>query len=366
MSEIALRSVRDADVAGKRVLLRVDFNVPLQGGVIVDDTRIKAALPTIQLLLERGARAIIVLTHVGRPQGRVDETLQVAPLLSRLREYVQSGALDMLENLRFDPREEAGDESLAKELAARGDMYVNDAFSNSHRAHASMVALAKLLPSYAGLGLMNEVAHLNRALMPPPRSLAIIGGAKFETKEPLLQNLLAVYPQVLLGGALANDLLKARGLPVGVSLVSAQPVPEALAGEERLIAPDDLVVAPEAAPTQTEREAHTADVRIDERIVDLGTKTAKEWAEKIAQSDFVLWNGPMGVYEKGYVEGTDALAKALINSSCTAVLGGGDTAAALAQFTFDPHRIFVSTGGGAMLEFLANGGSLPALDVLRT
>lgn len=359
---ISLRSVEDAAVQDKRVLLRVDFNVPMQDARITDDARIKAAIPTIQLLLERGAKKITLLTHLGRPEGKENDKDRVAPLGERLKQYVDSPLIELHENLRFDPREELGDEAFAKELATLGDIYVNDAFSNSHRAHASMVALAQLLPSYAGLQLISEVAHISEALTPPKNSIAIVGGAKFETKEPLLEKLLEHYGTVLLGGALANDMLKVRGTPVGRSIVSQKPVPVVMAEDDRIVIPIDTMV--ECADGQR-RAAYTADVRSDESIMDIGPNTAEVWASMIGGCDFVLWNGPTGVFEKGFVEGTQKLATAIVEGGCRAVLGGGDTAAALATFQFDRERIFISTGGGAMLEFLANGGMLPALEVLR-
>jgi phosphoglycerate kinase len=363
MSEaLTLRSVQDAEVAGKRVLVRVDFNVPIQGGTIADDSRIKAAVPTLQFLLEHDVAEVSLMTHLGRPDGRVVEDLRTAPLLERLRTYVDSPKLNMLENLRFDPREEAGDDTFAKELATHGDLYVNEAFSNSHRSHASMTGVPKLLPSFAGLELIEEVGRLSGALTPPEGALAIIGGAKFETKQPLIEKLLKLYATILVGGALANDLLKARGWTIGASLTSDKPVPVELAGDERVFMPNDMRVDGGALGS---RNANTADVRADEKIVDIGEATAAHWAKLIEQAPFVLWNGPMGVYEKGYVAGTDALAQALTNASCPAVVGGGDTEAAIKRFTFDEKRIFVSTGGGAMLEFLSNGGSLPATDVLK-
>ncbi|MDQ5954999.1 MAG: Phosphoglycerate kinase [Patescibacteria group bacterium] len=361
---ISLRSVEDASVQDKRVLLRVDFNVPMQDGRITDDTRIKAALPTIKLLLDKGAKKITLLTHLGRPDGKENDKDRVAPLFAHLVPHLgdEASLVEMHENVRFDPREEAGDEGFAKELAALGDIYVNDAFSNSHRAHTSMVALPKLLPSYAGLQLLSEVAHISEALTPPKNSLAIVGGAKFETKEPLLEKLLEHYGTVLLGGALANDMLKVRGTPIGRSMVSATPVPDVMAADERIVIPTDVMVECE---NNQRRTAYTADVRSDERIMDIGPNTAEVWASMIHASDFVLWNGPTGVFEKGFTEGTQKLATAIVEAGCRAVLGGGDTAAALASFQFDTGRIFVSTGGGAMLEFLANGGTLPALEVLK-
>jgi len=357
-----LKSVRDAQVSGKRVFLRVDFNVPLEGGAVRDDARIKAALPTINLLHEQGATKIIVATHLGRPDGRVVETLRTAPLAARLKELAPFPEIEMLENLRFNPGEEHNDEAFARELAAKADIYVDDAFANAHRAHASIVGVAKLLPAYAGLLMEREVERLSTALAPQRPALALVGGAKFETKIPLLSKLLERYDGVLLGGALGNDVLLARGLPVGASLVSDTAVPEALAGNDKLVAPLDAAVV--TKDTNAGRTTLINDVRADELIVDIGTRTIESWVEKVAQAQFILWNGPLGIYERGYTEGTDALAGAIAKGQAAAVLGGGDTEAALAKFTFDPARVFVSTGGGAMLEFLSQG-TLPGLEVLK-
>jgi len=354
-----IQSIRDADVVGKRVLVRVTFNVPIENGIVVDDVRIRAVLPTLTLLLERGAAKIILLTHLGRPRGVVVAELSVAPVRERLGELIDMSRIELLENLRFDPGEEANDATFAKKLAELGDVYVNEAFADSHRAHSSIVGIPNLVPSYAGLLLEQEIAQLTRALTPPTNSLAIIGGAKFETKLPLIQKFVGTYSRVLVGGAIANDLLRSRGLPVGASLVSEMPVPVAIAENEQVALPRDLTVE-----LETSRVAHTADVRVDERIVDIGPHTTQAWSEEIKKADFVLWNGTMGVCEKGYCTGTEALAQALIGSDCRAVLGGGDTLAATKKFAFDPQRIFVSTGGGAMLQFLADG-ALPGIEALK-
>lgn len=363
-----LTSVKEADVNGKRVLVRVDFNVPLDmsGGkqTVVDDSRIKAAIPTLTYLHEKGAAKIILLTHIGRPEGAVVETLRTAPVAERLQALVSYPEIELRENLRFDRREEhppaGGDDSFAKELAALGDIYVNEAFPVSHRADASIVGIPKFLPSYAGLRFIEEVEHISAALTPPQPALAIIGGAKFETKRPLLEKLSSHYSEILLAGALANDLLKARGLPVGLSLISSQDVPPGLAQELKLSMPIDVVVT----LNSTARVTNTGDVRQDECIVDIGEKTALAWSKKITDASFVLWNGPTGIYEQGFVQGTNALAEALTHASCKALIGGGDTDAALLKFSFDPSRIFVSTGGGAMLQLLADG-TLPGIEALK-
>lgn len=357
-----IRSVADADVAGKRVLLRVDFNVPLHEGKVADDTRIRAALPTLKLLIEKGAAKVVLLTHLGRPKGSKDDTVRVAPVAAHLKTLLDHPAIEVRENLRFDPREEANDPAFAKELAQEGDLYVNEAFSNSHRAHTSMVGLPKLLPHYAGLNLMEELMHVSTALTPPQGSIALIGGAKFETKLPLIQRLLSLYSEILLGGALGNDIIKARGLPFGGSLVSATPVPPEVAADERLVIPQDAIFA--ETGSNAERSGLVVDIRTNEGIIDIGPFTSKLWSEKVAKAPFVLWNGPMGIYEQGYRDGTDAIATALAQSGTRAVVGGGDTVASLKKQSFDPDKVFISTGGGAMLQFLAEG-TLPALEALK-
>ena len=357
-----MKSVRDADVAGKRVLVHVDFDVPLKNGVIVDDFRIRAALPTIALLREKGAEQIILISKLGRPGGTVVEELRMAPIQKKMAQLVDMTGIELRENLRFDPREEANDSAFAKELASLGDVFVNEAFADSHRTHASIVGIPKFLPGYAGVRFEEEVRRLSAALTPPQGALALIGGAKFETKEPLIKKLLGVYAEVLLGGALANDLLKARGLPFGKSLLSGAPVDPEVASDERLVLPTDAIFA--EVGLSAERSGGVVDIRAGESIIDIGPATAKLWAEKISKAPFVLWNGPVGIYEQGYADGTDTLAVALAKSGVKAVVGGGDTIAAISKQKFDPQKVFVSTGGGAMLEFLT-AGTLPGIEVLR-
>lgn len=366
-----LKSVQGAEVAGKRVLLRMSLNVPLKDGKVENDFRLKQSLPTLKFLLERGA-GVVVVGYLGREGASVEPVVAaLAALLPGTKVRfsptlevgeVPGGECVVLENIRREAGEEQNDPALAQKLANLADLFVNDAFAEAHRAYASNVGVAKLLPAYAGLCMEQEVAKLSEALTPPPGSLAIIGGAKFETKQPLIEKLLSLYGEVLLGGALGNDVLKARGLPVGASLVSDLPVPVALAAEPRLLVAEDAVVG--VGENNAERDLLINDIRKEERIIDIGHKTAALWSEKVLHAPFVLWNGPMGVYEQGYTRGTEALADALSRGSGKAVVGGGDTAAALEQFTFDPARVFVSTGGGAMLEYLAKG-TLPALEVLH-
>jgi phosphoglycerate kinase len=317
-----IRSIRDAEVSGKRVLLRVDFNVPMQGGQITDDSRITAAVPTINYLLEHGAK-IKIITHLGRPEGAVVESLRTAPLAKKLSEYV-TGDIEMLENLRFSPSEETNDENFAKELASHGDIFVNDAFAVSHRAHASTVGVTKFLPSYAGFLIEKEITNLSRALTPPSGSVAVVGGAKLETKAPLIEKLAAVYDKVFVGGAIANQY----------------------------------------KPTSPNVFLPIDGVRDASHVADIGPATINVWSTEIAQASFVLWNGPVGMYEDPrYKEGTNAIAQAIAASHAQSVIGGGDTGAAIAQYSFDGAKVFLSTGGGAMLEFLVQG-TLPGIEPL--
>lgn len=364
-----VKSVRDADVAGKRVLVAVDFNVPMKDGVILNDARIRACMPTLELLRGRGAK-IVVMTHLGRPGGREVEALKVAPVAHRLGELMgcrvtvapEESDFMMLENLRFDLREEEGSQEMAQELATFGDLFVNDAFSNSHRAHASIIGVPQILPGFAGIRLMEECDRLKEALTPPEGSIAIIGGAKFETKQPLIEKLIPHYAKILLGGALGNDVIKARGLPVGASLVSNVPANLAIASNEKLAVTNDAVI--EKVEPKEARTGLVVDVRADERIVDVGPVTATAWAQVAADAPFVLWNGPLGIYEEGYTEASDLVAQALAKSDARAVVGGGDTGAALSKYSFDPQKVFLSTGGGAMLQYLTSG-TLPGIDALK-
>lgn len=348
-------------MAGKRVLVRVDMNVPLAEGAVVNDLRIRAALPTLELLHEKGAAAIILLAHLGRPDGKVVEALRLAPVEQALR-GLTNVPFEMRENLRFDAREEANDMEFAKELASLGDIYVNEAFADSHRSHASIVGVPSLLPAYAGVRFEQEISRLRSALTPPAGAVAVIGGAKFETKEPLIKKLLALYSEVLLGGALANDVIKARGLPFGGSLVSSVPVPIEVASNEHLLVPSDAIFA--EVGSNAERSGLVVDIRTNEKVIDIGPVTSKLWGGKIAHASFVLWNGPLGMYENGYSDGTDTIAEALSKSAVPAVVGGGDTAAAVEKYAFNPEKVFISTGGGAMLQFLVDG-TLPALEALK-
>ncbi len=322
---LQLKNIESADVSGKRVLLRVDYNVPMEGTRVLDDSRMRATLPTISLLRDRGAAKIILATHLGRPDGEVVEALRTAPLFEHLKTLVTTTDIEMLENVRFNKGEEANDPGFAQELASSADVYVNDAFASSHRAHASIVGVATHLPSFAGLLVEREVAKLSAALTPAKPSLAIMGGAKLETKLPLIEKLSKIYDKVLVGGALANEY---KGTIANVVL------------------PEDGI---------PQREG----------MFDIGPATQSAWSEEIKKSAFVLWNGPVGMYEKKeYGGGTDAVAQAIVDSGTQAVLGGGDTDEALAKFNFNRDKVFISTGGGATLDFLIDG-TLPGLEVLK-
>ena len=369
-----LKSVREVDVRGKRVLLRTGLNVPVAGGRVIDSFRLARAAKTIEFLAHRGAR-IILLGHLGRSGESVRPVIEAlrghlpgiplrlsetsptnsVPEVSALRE----GEVLALENTRRFLGEEENDPALAKALAALGDVFVNDAFSDSHRVHASVVGVAALLPSYAGFLVEEEVKNLSIALLPKRPAVAVIGGAKFETKEPLIEKLVGIYDRVCVGGAIVNDFYKAKGFSVGRSLVSKKgPSPDIL-NHLRIEIPVDIVTATDDTSHVTSPDS----VRDNEQIVDAGPMTGRLWGEYIHGAEFVLMNGPLGVYEKGFNAETENLARALSTSKAHAVVGGGDTIAALTKTHFDPERIFLSTGGGAMLQFLADG-TLPGLEAL--
>jgi len=356
----------NASVEGKRVLLRTSLNVPLSpSGKVVDMFRLKAAIPTIEWLSQQGARTIVI-AHLGEGGASLKGVVETLATLTKTpirffggtleqtkTEEVKQGECIVLENIRNYEGEKINDPVFSKTLSELADLYVDDAFADAHRAHASIVGVPTFLPSYAGLLMMQEIEHLTPALTPPPHAVAIVGGAKFETKEPLITTLLSQYETLLLGGALANDVLKARGLPIGVSSISNSSIPVSITGNDRVLVPTDGVLVDELHHRHRKGGIH--DVRKDEKIIDIGPNTANAWKEIIFHSPFVIWNGPMGVYEQGFIAGTDALAEAIANSHATAVVGGGDTLAALQKFSFDTKKVFLSTGGGAMLQFLSSG-----------
>ena len=364
------------DLAGKRVLLRVDLNVPLEAGEVRDAYRIEQSIPTIDLLRNKGAR-VVLLAHIGK--GKPEDTLgPVAKWLNkkfpltfldrltspenvRVINAMHDGDVVLLENLRHDPGEEKNDPSFASYLASLGDIYVNDAFGVSHRAHASVVGITALLPSYAGLLLAEEVKQLAAAFTPGHPFLFILGGAKISTKMPLLKKFLNVADHVFVGGVAANDFLKVCGHEVGRSVIDLAELDgiKSYSAHERLILPSDVVVKNEAGA-----EVRGVDgVAEGDMIVDVGTKTIQGLEEIVARAALIVWNGPLGYYEAGYTEGTRELLSLIANSRATSIIGGGDTVALINEMGFSDRFSFFSTRGGAMLDYLANE-PLPGIDAL--
>jgi phosphoglycerate kinase len=391
---MAKQTVRDIEWQGKRALVRVDFNVPLDGQRITDDTRVRAALPTIQYLLDHGA-SVVLMSHLGRPKNKVVEGLRLAPVAAHLSELLgrpvktvpatvgpeaeaaaqalQPGEVLLLENTRFDAREEANDESMARELAKLGDVYVNDAFGAAHRAHASTEGVARFLPAVSGLLMEKELAELGSILENPERPfVAIMGGAKISDKISVITNLLRLVDSLLIGGGMANTFLLAMGNKVGDSLAEANAVEEvnkilffAQGRETEILLPTDVVIA-----DAMDANANTKVVAIDSvpdgwRILDIGPETVKAFSKKIAAAKTVLWNGPMGYFEAApFAEGTRAIAKAMGESGARTVIGGGDSVAAVEQMGLADKITHISTGGGASLELL-EGRVLPGVAALN-
>jgi phosphoglycerate kinase len=375
-----VRSLDDLDVDGKRVLVRVDFNVPLDGERITDDTRIRAALPTIELLRERGARLLLV-AHLGRPKDREPE-FSLAPAAERLGEllktdvalaadldHVPDGDVVMLENIRYEPGETKNDPELAQRLADLADAYVNDAFGAAHRGHASTEGVAHLLPSAAGLLLQREVETLTGIVEDPSRPLvAIVGGAKVTDKIGVLEAFLDRADAILIGGAMAFPFLSVQGHSIGDSLCAdedLEPARELLErGEDKLRLPVDLVLGRAFDAATKRRALDGVDVPDGWMGLDVGPRTAEAYGEEIAGAGTVFWNGPMGAFElEPFAAGTRAVAEAVAAATGITVVGGGDSAAALAQFGLADRVTHLSTGGGASLE-LIEGKTLPGVEVL--
>ena len=337
------RSVRDAVVDGKRVLVRADLNVPLEDGRVADDTRIRAALPTLHLLLERGAAEVVVCSHLGRPKGP-DPAYAIEPVAARLRELLGTdGRVRVLENTRFDPRETANDPELAKEFAAQADLYVNDAFGSAHRAHASTEGVAHLLPAYAGLLLERELQELGRLLEEPERPfVAIVGGAKVGDKIGVLRSLADRSDVVLVGGKMAEEI-RADPIDVPVKL------------------PADVVAAAAFEPDAESQVVPSNGVPEGWLGLDIGPATREGYAKRIAMAKTVFWNGPMGVFEwPRFAEGTLAVARAVADADAHTVVGGGDSVRAVEEAGLAEKIDWVSTGGGASLELL-EGKELPGV-----
>jgi phosphoglycerate kinase len=396
---VAKRSIEDLDLKGRRVLIRVDFNVPIKNGEIKDDTRIRASLPTIQYALEHGARTVILCSHLGRPKGKPVPEYSLRPVADRVSALLKRpvvfaedcvgaparaamakadgsgpGGVVLLENLRFHPEEEKNDPAFARQLADLADVYVDDAFGSAHRAHASTEGVVRQIKdAAAGLLMAAELEHLGRVLEHPERPfVAILGGAKVSDKLEVIDNLIPRVDALLVGGAMAYTFFKARGLPVGKSLVeddlvaAAQEIEARAASRRlRLELPSDHVVAPKpeaGAPTDT---MDVGDPTIGDRMgLDIGPKTIDTYRSVIATARTVVWNGPMGVFEiDAFAKGTIEVAKAVAAVRGTTVIGGGDSIAAVAKAGVSDKITHISTGGGASLEFLG-GRELPGVAAL--
>jgi phosphoglycerate kinase len=390
-------SVADLDLKGKRVFVRVDFNVPLKNGTISDDTRIRASLPTIQRALDAGA-TVVLASHLGRPKGKRNPEFSLRPVADRLGELLgrpvtfvddcvgaaviaataevqrSGGGVVLLENLRFHPEEEKNDPQFARQLAALADVYVDDAFGAAHRAHASVEGITHYLqPAAAGLLMERELKYLGHILAAPERPfVAILGGAKVSDKIEVIENLLGRVNRLLVGGAMAYTFLKSRGLPIGRSLVEDDKLDEArrieAAAQARGVQfdlPVDHVVADRVAPDAVHEVLAIGDSRIGDRYgVDIGPATVRTFETALADARTVVWNGPMGVFEMDvFAAGTNAVARAVANVKGTTIIGGGDSIAAIKKAGMADRVTHISTGGGASLEFLS-GRTLPGVAAL--
>ena len=392
------KTVRDLDVAGKKVLVRVDFNVPLNDkGEITDDTRITASLPTIQYLLEQKA-AVILMAHLGRPKGQVKPELSLAPVAKNLGKLLgkkilfapdcvgeaaqaaasklKPGHILLLENLRFHKEEEKNDMEFAEKLASLADLYVNDGFGVSHRAHASVEGVTHFLPAAAGFLLEKEIQYVGQAVTNPLHPfVAIIGGAKVSDKIGVISNLLDKVDTLLIGGGMANTFLAAQGYKIGKSLVeedkldlAKELLAKAKKNKVNMLLPTDLVMAAAFAPDAEHLTEKVKNLNQAYMALDIGAETSKAYAEALADAKMIVWNGPMGVFEMdAFCKGTEAVAKAVAKSRATSIVGGGDSVAAIEKLGLAKRITHISTGGGASLEYL-EGKVLPgvaALDDLR-
>ena len=388
------KTVRDIDPRGKRVLVRCDFNVPLDGAAITDEKRIVEALPTIRYLKEAGAR-VILCSHLGRPKGKADPKYSLAPVAARLGELLgcpvplaadvtgesarsladslRDGEVMLLENVRFDPREEKNDPAFARELASLAELYVNDAFGTAHRAHASTAGVADYLPAVCGFLIEKELSFLGGALEEPARPFAaILGGAKVSDKIGVIRSLLAKVDSLLIGGGMAYTFIKAQGGQIGGSLCEEDKLDlarELLAEAEekgvRLLLPVDTVIADAFREDAATRVVPAGQIPDGWQGLDIGPETRALFAAEVKQAATVVWNGPMGVFEmKPFAAGTEAVAKAMAESGAVTIIGGGDSAAAAAQMGVADRIRHISTGGGASLEFL-EGKVLPGIACLE-
>ena len=384
------RSVRDLDVGGKRVLVRVDFNVPIKDGRVTDDTRIRRALPTIRYLLSEGAHPVLI-SHLGRPKGEHDPDYVMDPVAKRLEELLEEPvkkldasvgdevreALDgwdgdgvvLLENSRFYPGETKNDPEFSEQLASLADLYVDDAFGAAHRAHATTVGVAEQLPAAAGLLLEEEIDYLDGVLKAPERPfVAILGGAKVSDKLGVIESLLGTADTLLIGGAMCFTFFKARGYEVGASLVEDDYLQEAerLMGEagDKLVLPVDVVAAAKMEEDAESRTVDVDDIPEGWMGLDIGGATVDLFRGHITEAATIFWNGPMGVFEMdAFAKGTEGVARAVAESDATSVVGGGDSVAAVSKLGLEDEMSFISTGGGASLEYV-EGKELPGVAVL--
>jgi len=385
------KTIRDIDVKGKRVLVRVDFNVPVKEGVVGDDTRIRAALPTLNYLLENGA-ALILCSHLGRPKGGPEPKYSLKPVADHLSTLMKNpvlfaedcigpeaekaaqalkpGEVLLLENTRFHPEEEKNDLGMAKQLASLADVYVNDAFGSAHRAHSSTEGVAKFLPAVAGFLLEKEIKYLGQAVADPEKPfVAILGGAKISDKIGVIKNLLLKADSILIGGGMANTFFKAEGYPVADSLVED----EALETAKEILAqagkkfrlPVDVVIADKFEADAAQKTMATGPIPDGWRILDIGPETVAHFAKIIGEAKTVVWNGPMGVFEfPAFAKGTFAIAQAAAESGAVTIVGGGESVAAVKQSGLADKITHISTGGGASLEML-EGLTLPGVAALQ-
>lgn len=384
------KTVRDIDVKGKKVFVRVDFNVPVKDGVVGDDTRIRAALPTIQYLLDQGA-AVILASHLGRPKGGPDPKYSLKPVADYLANLLgkpvafaedcigpaaeaaamalKPGEVLVLENTRFHPEEEKNDEGMSRAMAKLADVYVNDAFGTAHRAHASTAGIAAFLPAVAGFLLEKEIKYLGQAIDEPKRPfVAILGGAKISDKIGVIKNLLKKADTILIGGGMANTFFKAQGYPMGDSLVEEEALETArqllAEGKDKIRLPVDVVIADKFDAEAESRVMPVGPVPEGWRILDIGPETVAAYAKVISGAGTVVWNGPMGVFEfPRFAEGTFGIAKAVASSGAISVIGGGESVAAINQSGLADKITHISTGGGASLEML-EGLELPGVAAL--
>jgi phosphoglycerate kinase len=385
------KSVRDINLKGKRVLMRVDFNVPMEAGKVTDDKRIKAALPTIEYVLKEGATSLLLMSHLGRPKGGFDPEFSlkpaadvlagllgkpvlmapdcIGPEVDKMAKALEPGGILMLENTRFHAEEEKNNMELARKMAALGDIYVNDAFGSAHRAHSSTEGVAHFLPAVSGFLMEQELEYLSKATANPPHPyIAILGGAKISDKILVVENLLSKCDKLIIGGGMANTFLAAKGNQMQDSLVESGSIETAKAilakSGDRIVLPEDAVIADKFEPEATSKVVDVDQIPAGWRMMDVGPATLKRYKETLSGAKLIVWNGPVGVFEMPkFAEGTFALARMLADSGATTVIGGGDSASAVKKAGVAKQMTHVSTGGGASLEFL-EGKVLPGVAAL--